>query len=128
MVKANIMKQPTIFPKYIFVKLYMKSIYSWGWYGMYAAKKNQSLPRCNIISYNQVITEDNKDSKRPIPTGWTTPLLFTHSNRNFRNLKKFAHCNVDLETDISENGDLCYKAKVEQCKPWVPKFLPIFEH
>ena len=97
---------------------------------MYAAKKNQLLPRCNIVSYNQlVIDQDEKEeTKRPQPTGWTTPFLFTRTNRNFRNLKLFAHCQVDLVTDVQDNGDICYKAKVEKCDPWMPKWLQVWEH
>ena len=132
MVQARIFKKATIFPKYIFVKLYTIAIQSYGWYGMYAVKKNQLLPRCNIVSYNQVIIDDDDDDnnkdKKPQPVGWTTPLLFTRSNRNFRNLKKFAHCQVDLVTDVQDDGDVCYKAKVEKCEPWMPGFLNIWEH
>ena len=126
LVAAQIFKQGTIFPKYIFVKLYSKAIQSYGWYGMYGTlKEQQILPRCNVISYNQVIVDEEE---RIDPHGWVTPFILSKSNRNFRNLKKFANCNVDLETDVLDNGDVCYKAKVEKCKPWIPKFLNIWEH
>ena len=125
-VAAGIFQAATIFPKYIFVKMYTKAISSWGWHGMYAPEKNRQMPRCNIISYNQLCTEDATSA--PNPVGWTTPFLISSANRNFRNLKKFAHCNVDLVPDVDEHGESCYKAEVTRVDPWVPTFLNIWKH
>lgn len=125
-VAADILRQATIFPKYIFVKMFTKAITSWGYHGMYSPHRNQELPRCNVVSYNQVW--EDEDTALPNPKGWTTPFLLSSANRNFRNLKKFAHINVDLVADCDENGCSCYTASVTKVDPWIPTFLNIWTH
>ena len=126
LVKCGIFRGSTIFPKYIFVKLYVKCLNSWGWLGI--CHKTDNI-QCSIVNYNRVLTKyeqdifkQNNNNKYKEPFGWVSPFLFSKSNRKFRNLQKFANVDVTLHS-VNVNGNDMYKADITSNEPWMPKWI-----
>ncbi|ETO35208.1 hypothetical protein RFI_01866 [Reticulomyxa filosa] len=150
LVAGDVIKNATILPKYLFAKLFLKALNTWGWQGIggqrHEPKQGETLCRpINVVYYHQAKPLGDYDfdgvqgmdktekwrHKNKDPSGWVSPWIFSQNNKKFRNLKLFAHAHVFLmpleKTNPTQQSQ--YKGVCKTSEPWLPNWIgPIWHH